>query len=303
MDRFKEITAFVLVAQRGSLSAAAVAESVTPAVISRRLDSLETRLGVKLLVRTTRRVSLTFEGAAFLEDSQRLLDDLANAEAAVSLGGVKASGHLRLSAPAGFGRRHVAPLVGEFVRDNPDVSINLDLADRIVDLVNEGYDCAIRVGVQQDSSLISVPLAAMRRVVVASPDYLQRRGVPASPEELDHHQCLSLTQQRGWLFRDPDAPTGSRLMRVSGGLQSNDGAVLRDWALDGLGLAWRSTWEVGDDLDAGALVSVLDEHAAPPVPVFAVFPQRRMLALRVRLFIDFAKHRFAESSWNVAAPR
>src|SRR5690606_22101205 len=146
MDRFKQIETFVAVAARGSLSSAAQAEGVAPAVIGRRIDALEERLGVKLLVRTTRRITLTFEGSAFLEDCQRLLNDFYDAEASVSLGGVKASGHLRVTAPAGFGRVHVAPLLPAFLDAHRDVSISLDLTDRLVDIVNEGIDVAIRIG-------------------------------------------------------------------------------------------------------------------------------------------------------------
>jgi len=146
VDKLKQLETFARVATRGSLTAAAKAEGVAPAIIGRRLDALEERLGVKLLVRTTRRISLTHEGSAFLEDCQRLLTDLANAEASVSAGGVKASGHLRITAPAGFGRRHVAPLVPRFLDQHPDVSLSLNLSDRVVDMVNEGFDCAVRVG-------------------------------------------------------------------------------------------------------------------------------------------------------------
>ncbi|WP_374402238.1 LysR family transcriptional regulator [Niveibacterium sp.] len=301
MDKFKEISAFVRSAQRGSLSAAAEAEGVTPAVISRRLDALEARLGVKLLVRTTRRLALTFEGAAFFEDGMRLLDDLANAEAMVSLGGVKASGHIRLSAPAGFGRRHVAPLAREFLDDNPDVSISLDLSDRIVDLTNEGIDVAIRLGELRDSSLVSIRLGENRRVVVASPDYLKRRGTPLAPDDLVTHNCLALSQQKGWVFCDGDDNLGVRVLRVTGSFECNDGAVLRDWALAGAGLAWRSTWEVGEDLRAGRLVSVLDDFAAPPIGIHAVFPQRRQVALRVRLLIDRFKHHFGQPGYWLPA--
>ncbi|WP_374510949.1 LysR substrate-binding domain-containing protein [Niveibacterium sp.] len=300
MDKFKEISAFVLAAQRGSLSAAADAEGVTPAVISRRLDALERRLGVKLLIRTTRRLLLTFEGSAFLEDGQRLLNDLANAEAAVSLGGVKASGHIRLSAPAGFGRRHVAPLVMKFLSDNPDVSVSLDLSDRVVDLVNEGIDCAIRLGDLTDSSLVCVRLSENRRVVVASPDYLACRGAPVAIDDLVAHDCLSLSQQRGWVFVDPELPDRLRTVRVFGRFDCNDGVVLREWALAGLGLAWRSVWEVGADIDAGRLLTVLDRYAAPPIGINAVFPQRRHVALRVRLLIDFIKHHFMQPDYWLA---
>src|SRR5881392_292063 len=158
MDRLKRIESFVAVAGKGSLTAAANAEGVAPAVIGRRIDALEERLGVKLLVRTTRRITLTHEGSAFLEDCQRLLADLSNAEASVSAGGVKASGHLRITAPAGFGRRHVAPLVPRFRELHTDVTVSLNLSDRVVDLAGEAYDCAVRVGDLADSSLVSVRL-------------------------------------------------------------------------------------------------------------------------------------------------
>lgn len=296
MDQLKQVRAFVDSATRGSLSAAAKLEGVTPAVIGRRLDALETRLGVKLLLRSTRRLSLSFEGQAFLEDAQRILNDLANAEAAVSLGGVRASGHLKVSAPAGFGRRHVAPQVAAFMDENPDVSVRLDLSDRIVDLLNEGVDCAVRIGEMADSGLVSSKLGEMRRVVVASPAYLARHGEPRHPDELAAHNCLSLDQQRGWTLRE--SPTGAAVQRkVSGAFECNDGAVLHEWALAGKGLAWRSVWEVGDDLCCGRLVSLLDEFAAPPVGIYAVFPHRRHLPLRARLFMDRLKSTFGDPDY------
>ena len=268
------------------MSATARAEGVTPAIIGRRLDALEERLGVKLLLRTTRRISLTFEGAAFLEDCQRILRELADAEAGVSLGGIRPGGHLKISAPAGFGRRHVAPLLTRFIEDNPDVTVRLDLSDRLVDLVEENVDCAIRIGELADSSLISIRLGEMRRVIVASPDYLAKFGVPSSPTSLADHNCLSLRQQRGWTLREQGEVT---VIKVAGSFECNDGAVLHDWALAGRGMAWRSLWEVGADIKAGRLVTVLDEFAAPPVGIHAVVPQRRHLPLRVRLFIDALK--------------
>jgi len=295
MDAFKQVKSFVSVASRGSLSAAARAEGVTPAVIGRRLDALEQRLGVKLLTRTTRSIALTFEGAAFLEDCQRILNDLANAEASVSLGGVKASGHIRVSAPAGFGRLHVAPLMRDFLDLNPEVSCTLDLTDRIVDLVNEGIDCAIRIGELPDSSLVSIRLADNRRIVVASPAYLERHDAPATPQDLSAHECLSLGQQRGWLFRDEDGQVMT--VKVGGPLECNDGAVLHEWALAGQGLAWRSLWEVDADLRAGRLVSVLDDFAAPVTGIYAVFPQRKHLALRVRLLIDHLKNHYGRTDY------
>ncbi len=228
MDRLKQLESFVAVSLKGSLTAAANAEGVAPAVIGRRIDALEERLGVKLLVRTTRRITLTHEGSSFLEDCQRLLIDIANAEGSVSAGGVKASGHLRITAPAGFGRRHVAPLVPRFVQQHADVSLSLNLSDRVVDIVNESVDCAVRVGDLPDSSLVSVRLADNRRLCVAAPAYLKRAGTPAHPSELARHECLVLSsdasQSRGWAFSVDGALTH---LRPSGqaGLQRRPGAA------------------------------------------------------------------------------
>ncbi len=298
MDRLKQIESFVAVSTKGSLTASAQAEGVAPAVIGRRIDALEERLGVKLLVRTTRRITLTHEGSAFLEDCQRLLADLASAEASVSAGGVKASGHLRITAPAGFGRRHVAPLVPAFVAAHPDVSLSLNLSDRVVDIVNEGFDCAIRVGDLPDSSLISVRLADNRRLCVAAPAYLQRAGAPHTPSELMRHACLTLSsdasQTRGWAFQIDGEVTH---LRPSGALDCSDGQVLHDWCLQGLGLAWRSTWEVEREVADGRLEVVLQDFAAPANGIYAVFAQRKHLPLRVRLWIDFVKARYGDVAY------
>jgi len=298
MDRLKQIESFVSTATKGSLTAAAHAEGVAPAVIGRRIDALESRLGVKLLVRTTRRLSLTHEGSAFLEDCQRLLSDLANAESSVSAGGVKASGYLRITAPAGFGRRHVAPLVPRFLAQHPEVSVSLNLADRVVDIAHEGFDCAVRVGDLPDSSLISVRLADNRRLCVAAPAYLKRAGVPKHPHDLLRHECLTLSsdasQTRGWAF----LVDGQLVhLRPHGRLDCSDGQVLHDWCAAGLGVAWRSTWEVEREIAAGTLVSVLAEFAAPPNGIYAVFPSARHLPLRVRLWIDFLKHCYSDAHY------
>lgn len=289
MDQFKQIEAFANAAIRGSLAEAARLSQVTPAIIGRRIDALEQRLGVKLLLRSTRKLTLTQEGQAFLEDCQRVLADLGNAEAAVSLGSIRARGHLKVSAPAGFGRRHVAPLVADYLTAHPDVRVSLDLSDRVVDLMNEGVDCAVRIGEMTDSNLISTRLAEMRRVIVAAPSYLLAHGVPSAPTELFRHNCLSLGQQRGWSLR---VGNEVQVVKVAGTLECNDGAVLHEWALAGKGLAWRSLWEVGEDIASGRLQTVLDEYAAPPVGIYAVFPDRRHMPLRVRLFIDLLKSRY-----------
>jgi DNA-binding transcriptional LysR family regulator len=270
--------------------------------MGRRLDGLEEQLGVKLLIRTTRRITLTHEGSAFLEDCQRLLADLANAEASVSAGGVKASGHLRMTAPGGFGRRHVAPLVPLFHALHPDVTVSLNLSDRVVDIAGEGFDCAVRVGDMPDSSLVSVRLADNRRLCVATPDYLARHGVPKQPSDLARFDCLSLSsdasQTRGWAFKLPKADGFEVVyLKPSGPLDCSDGQVLHDWCLRGWGIAWRSTWEVEAEISEGKLVSVLEDFAAPPNGIYAVFPQRKHLALRVRLWIDFLKLHYSRAGF------
>jgi DNA-binding transcriptional LysR family regulator len=297
MSQFKQLATFVDVAAKGSLSAAARSEGIAPAVIGRRLDALETRLGVKLLQRTTRKIALTNEGMAFLEDCQRILAELENAEAAVSERSVNASGHLSISAPAGFGRQHVAPLLPSFLAEHRDVSLTLNLNDRVVDLLGEGIDVAIRIAALSDSTMIGVKLADNKRVVVASPDYIKRHGAPASLDDLAKHNCLAMSSdgsQRGWTFRQ----NGKNVtLKVAGNMECNDGEVLHDWALAGKGLAWRSMWEVGAAIESGQLTTVLDEFAAPGNDIYAVFAQRRHLPLRIRAFVDFLRRAYAQPTY------
>ena len=309
MDKLKVFESFVSVATRGSLSAAARAEGVAPAIIGRRLDALESHLGVKLLLRTTRRINLTHEGSAFLENCQRLLSDVANAEDSVSAGGLKASGHLRITAPAGFGRKHVAPLAPLFHAQNPEVRISLNLSDKVIDLAAEGFDFAVRVGDLPDSSLVSVRLAENRRLCVASPAYLAKYGTPQQPSDLLHHRCLTLSsdasQTRGWAFKlsPTQSAEGHEVthIRPNGPLDCSDGQVLHSWCLNHMGIAWRSTWEVENDIQSGQLVEVLAEFAAPPNGIYGVFPQRKHLPLRLRLWIDFLKHHFSlPATWQTA---
>jgi DNA-binding transcriptional LysR family regulator len=307
MDKLKQLESFVSVSTRGSLTAAAIAEGVAPAIMGRRLDALEERLGVKLLVRTTRRITLTHEGSAFLEDCQRLLEDISNAEASVSAGGVKASGHLRITAPAGFGRRHVAPLVPRFCEQHADVTISLNLSDRVVDIAGEGYDCAVRVGDMPDSTLVSVRMADNRRLCVATPKYLKQHGTPQSPQELARFDCLSLSsdasQTRGWAFQVPKGEVSEVIhFRPNGPMDCSDGQVLHDWSLAGYGIAWRSIWEVEAEIEQGKLVEVLADFAAPPNGIYAVFPQRKHLPLRVRLWVDFLKHHYSQAGFWQSSP-
>ena len=298
MNKFKQLESFIAAATMGSLSAAARVEGVAPAMMGRRISALEARLGIKLLVRSTRRLSLTAEGEALLEEAQRILRDLTEVEARISQGSAQPSGHLRISAPAGFGRRHVAPLLPRFLAAYPHVSITLDLSDKLVDLIEERYDCAIRIGDLDDSQIIGMRLADNRRVIVASPAYLAQFGRPNSPEDLAVHNCLSFgtqgNQSKGWLLKQDEQ---LRAVRVKGNLSCSDGSVLHDWTLAGCGLAWRSLWEVREDLETGRLVTVLDDYAAPPNGIFAMLTERKHLPLRVRTFLDLLKTTYAQAEY------
>jgi DNA-binding transcriptional LysR family regulator len=297
MGKFRQISTFVEVVARGSLSAAARAEGIAPAMIGRRLDALEARLGVKLLQRTTRKLALTAEGTAFLEDCQRILGELEDAEAAASERSARATGHLLVSAPAGFGRQHVAPLLPSLLAEHRDLTVNLSLNDRLVDVVGEGVDVAIRIASLTDSNLVGVKLADNQRVVVASPAYLRRNGTPATLADLAKHNCLAISSdgsQRGWTFRDNGKIV---TLKVGGNMECNDGAVLHDWALSGKGLAWRSMWEVGAQIESGRLCTVLDEYTAPGSDIYAMFAQRRHLPLRIRAFVDFLRHTYSQPDY------
>ncbi|MFM7026791.1 MAG: LysR family transcriptional regulator [Limnohabitans sp.] len=301
MDRFKEIEAFVQVMEHGSLAAAALAAGVTPVMMGRRLDALEQRLGTQLVIRTTRRLSLTDQGASYLDECRQLLARWDEAERAVSSRHQRAGGHLIVSAPAAFGRLHVAPHASSFLKANPEVKVSFNLTDRVVDLVREGYDMGIRIGGQIDPNFVAIKLASNQRVVCGTPAYFRRRGKPRTLEDLRAHNCLAFNlqggQQRGWYFlKDGKTVT----VRVEGTLDCNDGELLHRWVSEGLGLGWRSTWEIQKQLQSGELVTVLDEFALPAYDILAVYPQQRHLPAKVRFFIDHLKKTYARAGYWLA---
>jgi DNA-binding transcriptional LysR family regulator len=295
VDRFKELTTFVEVAQRGSLSAAAREEGVTPAMVGRRIDQLEERLGVKLFKRSTRKVTLTPEGATFYEDCHRLLAELHAAEDALTVGAKSASGRLIVTAPTAFGRKHIAPHLPAFIAEHPNLAITLHLSERLVDLKNERFDLAIRIAEMKSADLIAAKLARNHRVVCAAPAYFKRAGKPRALADLARHNCLVTSTEDGvadtWNFVDKGKAV---TVKVSGNLQCNDGEVLTRWALAGEGLAWRSAWEVNEEVKRGRLVTALDEYAIPGNNVYAVYPERRLLPAKVKFFIDFLRKTFGD---------
>lgn len=295
MDRFKALQTFLDVAKSESLSAVAREEGVTPAMVGRRIDQLEERIGVKLFKRSTRKITLTPEGVSFHESVRDFINDLNAAEEAISIGAKNASGRLIVSAPTAFGRKHIAPHVPAFLAEHPNLTLTLHLSERLVDLKNERVDLAIRIADLKNADVIAVKLARNHRVVVGAPAYIKRAGTPQKLADLERHNCLVTSSEDGladtWHFQDRGT---AQRVKVAGNLQCNDGAVLTRWALAGQGLAWRSAWEVSEEVAHGRLIEVLHDYSAPGNDIYAVYPDRKFLPAKVRLFIEFMKRTFGD---------
>ncbi|CBJ41514.1 LysR family transcriptional regulator [Ralstonia solanacearum] len=298
MDKLKQIEAFIAVVEHGSMAAAALTQDVTPVMIGRRINALEARLGVRLLHRSTRRIVVTEQGAVFMEQCKKALSELDRAELLVAEGRHKATGHLIVSAPAAFGRKHVAPHAPDFLRANPDVRLSFNLTDRVVDLVREGYDLGIRIGGAIDPNFVAIRLASNKRVVCGTPAYFARHGVPSTLDDLSRHNCLAFNlqggQQRGWYFQHHGRMV---TVKVSGNLDCNDGELLHRWMGESLGLGWRSTWEIQPELESGALMTVLDDYALPDYDILAVYPQQRPVPAKIRFFIEHLKAIYAQPGY------
>jgi DNA-binding transcriptional LysR family regulator len=304
MDKIKQMQTFLAVSEEGSFSGAAQREGVSATIIARRITELEQRLGARLMHRSTRQLRLTEQGQLFAEECKRVLNDIELAEESIKDTSLRASGHLAISAPAAFGRKHVAAHASAFARAHPDVSLSFTLTDRVVDLVREGFHLGVRIGGLVDPNFVAVPLAANRRVVCASSRYLARHGTPRTLEDLEHHHCLAFNlqggQQRGWFFEKDGKPL---TVRVRGRLDCNDGELLHRWCVEGLGLSWRSTWEIQRELADGSLVTVLDEFACPHYDIMAIYPQQRYLPTKIRLFIAHLKAAYARPGyWTEPVP-
>jgi DNA-binding transcriptional LysR family regulator len=285
-DRLTPLLTFVRIVDSGSLSAAARAMERSLPAVCRSLAQLEERLGARLLNRTTRRIGLTEPGAQFYERCRRVVAELEEAEASVTAQRVEPQGRLSIAAPLLFGRMHVAPAVTELLRRHPKVTANLALSDRVVNLVEEGIDVAVRIGRLADSSLVARPLGAVPRVVCAAPAYLEREGTPRAPAELERHACIrftDLTPGREWPFAVDGV---ERRVKVGGPLVTNNGDAAIAAAAAGLGLVMVLGYQVESELERGTLVRVLREHERPPVPVQAVYPSGRLVPAKLRVFLD-----------------
>jgi DNA-binding transcriptional LysR family regulator len=287
MDRFQEMKVFAAVVDAGSFVGAAAAIEMSKPAVSRYVQELEARLGVRLLQRTTRRLSLTEEGAVFHARCKELLANVEEAEAEITSRAGEASGLLKVNAPVSFGIIHLAPLWAEFMARHPGVTLDITLSDRVVDLVEEGFDVAVRIARLPNSSLVSRQIAVTRMLVCASPAYLKQHGTPKRPEDLTTHTVLAyslLSAGDHWEF---DGPEGRVSVKVTPKLHTNSGDTCRAVALQHRGIIFQPSFLVGDDLRSGALVQLLPQYLSTTLGVYAVYPTRKHLAPKVRLLIDF----------------
>lgn len=293
MDRFLEMQTFVAVVDAGSFVKAADALAISKAAVSRYVVDMETRLGVRLLHRTTRRLSLTDEGQIFYARSKELLAALAEAEAEITSRNEAASGLLKINAPFTFGVLHLAPLWGAFMAQHPQVQLEVTLADRLVDLVEEGYDVAIRIASLENSTLVSKRLASTRMVLCASPQYLKRHGTPTHPHALADHAVISYSY---WSTKDEwhfTGPQGVVRVKTKPRMHTNNGDTCRVAALDSQGIILQPSFMVSGDLAAGTLVELMPEFRSLELGIYAVYPTRKHVSPKVRALIDFLPHHFS----------
>jgi len=306
VDRVADLGLFLRVLDLGSISAAARSLDISVAVASQRLKRLERDLGVRLLHRTTRRLHATPEGTVLAERGRVLVEDLEALTGELRQTRTDASGTLRMTASASFGRQYLSPVLPEFLARYPNVRLSVDLSDAMQDLIHSGFDLAIRIGTLVDSNLVARKIATNRRVLCASPAYLAKRGMPTTPDELAAHECLLLTGSQGRqdVWRMTDHNGREVAVRVAGRFECNFGEVLRDAAVAGLGIALHSTWHVCEDLRAGRLKQVLPHYKLADSGIYAVMPQRRLVPLRVRVFADFLAEKFGDTPpWDRPAAK
>jgi len=293
MDRLDDLALFLRVLDLGSISAAARSLDLSVAVASQRLKRLERGLGVRLLQRTTRRLHPTPEGRLLAEQGRVLVEDLDALTTDLRQSADSVSGTLRMTLSAAFGRQYISPLLPEFLARYPKLRLFAHLSDERQDLVGEGYDLAIRIGTLGDSTLVARRLAANRRMLCASPDYLRRHGHPHTPAELAHHECVLLTGRDGRqdTWRLTDRRGREHVVRVQGRFETTLGELVRDAVLAGQGIAMHSHWHIHEELRTGRLEVVLPDYSLPESGIYAVMPQRRLVPPRVRAFIDFLGER------------
>ncbi|MDA8391080.1 MAG: LysR family transcriptional regulator [Gammaproteobacteria bacterium] len=303
MASLLEMRSFVGVVEAGSFVGGAEAIGLSKQAVSRHIAELERRLGVRLLHRTTRRLSLTEDGQTFFARARELIDEIDRLEAEVSSGSAEPTGLLRINAPLTFGILHLAPLWGRFAKLYPKVSLEVDLSDRLVDLIEEGYDVAVRISGLPNSTLISRKLATTRLLLCASPGYLKKNGHPATPGELKRHPMISyayLTTGEEWAFTNPD---GAPLrVRTNSRLHTNNGDTCRAAALDDQGVVFLPDFLVADDIRQGRLVELMPDFKGPEIGIYAVYPSRQYLPVKTRRLVDYLVSAFRSPIWQTRGP-
>lgn len=295
MNRFDDLEVFSKVVSVGSMSAAARALGLSPAVISKRMQRLEERLGTRLLNRTTRQISLTEAGEGYYERVVAILAGLEEAEDFVARRSSQAQGVLKVSAPTSFGRMHIAPHVVKFLKANPELNLNMDLSDEYIDIISGGFDLAIRIGELPDSTLVARKLAPVRRILCATPGYIKKNSQPNVLNDLDHHALIAPHNQGPWRLEGNKGPI---VYRPNSMIVTNSSEVVRETVLSGMGIALRSTWDIGAELKTGKLVRVLPEYSSSRgLGIYAVYPSRNFLPAKVRHFIDFLAELFGPSPY------
>jgi len=290
---------FSVLASAGSLSAAARELGITTPAVSKHLALMEARVGVALLNRTTRRMSLTPEGEVYLQHARRILGEIDDMEELLGVSRSTPTGLLRVNATLGFGRSHVAPLISRFVRKHPQVEVQLQLSVNPPPLTDDTFDVCIRFGAPPDSRVIARHIAPNRRLLCASPNYLAKHGVPKVPHDLARHNCIGIRQGEEaygvWRLSSGRGKTVStEAVKTRGNLTTNDGEIAVNWALDGHGILMRAEWDIERYLRNGRLVQVLPQYFTPDASIHAVYPQRHQLAARVRAFVDFLTLSFSQ---------
>lgn len=292
---------FSVLAGAGSLSAAARELGITTPAVSKHLALMESRVGVSLVNRTTRRMCLTPEGEVYLEHARRILGEINDMEELIGVAKATPKGLLRVNATLGFGRSHVAPLISRFVRKYPDVQVQLQLSVNPPPLTEDAFDVCIRFGAPPDSRVIARHIAPNRRLLCAAPAYLARRGIPKTPNDLTRHNCIGIRQGEEayglWRLSSGRGRNAStEAVKTRGNLTTNDGEIAVNWALDGHGILMRAEWDIERHLKNGRLVQVLPQYFTPDADIHAVYPQRHQLAARVRAFVDFVALSFNQQA-------
>ena len=301
MDKYQEMRVFTAVVDAASFVGAGDALNMSKAAVSRHVSDLEQRLGVRLMQRTTRKLSLTSEGELFLARSREILASIEASEAELSTRSVTASGLLKISVPVSFGIRHLAPLWSEFLANHPQVTLDVQLADRVIDLMDEGFDLAVRIARLPDSSLISRQLASTRLVLCAAPSYLKRRGTPAHPSELAQHDVMGyslMAMGDQWQFTGPDGPVSAK---VRPRMWTNNGDSCVAASLAGAGIQFQPTFLIDQELASGQLVEIMPQFRSVELGIYAVYPSRKFVLPKMRALVEFLSAELVHAPWMTEA--